>query len=207
MRGELPRLRCVRHTFGEVCLDWNSAPWDAIECTELQLVENGLKPRQGTQVKAGWDEEHLRLFFFAEDSRPWATLTERDAPLYKEEVVEVFLDPVGDLAAYFEFEVNPNNAVLDLCVRKIRSGYRKDFRWRCAGLQTLAGAVDGGWAAEWAIPFASISERPPVAGDRWRVNFTRIDRPEGLPRELSAWSPTGFAQFHIPERFGFLEFV
>ena len=131
MRGELPRLRCVRHTFGEVSLDWNRAPWDGIECAELQLAENGLKPRQGTQVKAGWDAEYLRLFFFAEDSRPWATLTERDAPLYKEEVVEVFLDPVGDLGAYFEFEVNPNNAVLDLCVRKIRSGYRKDFRWRC----------------------------------------------------------------------------
>ena len=207
MRGELPRLRCERHTFGEVNLDWHRDPWAGIQSAELLLAESGLRPRQGTQVKAGWDAEYLRVFFFAEDLRPWATLTERDAPLYQEEVLEVFLDPVGDLGAYFEFEVNPNNALLDLCVRKIRSGYRKDFRWRCGGLQTAAGAVDGGWAAEWAIPFASISERPPVAGDRWRANFTRIDRPEGLPRELSAWSPTGFAQFHIPERFGFLEFA
>lgn len=207
MLGELPRLRCGRHTFGEIGLDRLRAPWSGIECAELRLAENGLVPRQGTQVKAGWDAEYLRLFFVADDSRPWATLTERDAPLYKEEVVEVFLDPVGDLAAYFEFEVNPNNAVLDLCVRRIRSGYRKDFRWRCAGLQTAAGAVEGGWAAEWAIPFASITERTPVSGDCWRVNFTRIDRPQDAPRELSAWSPTGFAQFHIPERFGLLEFV
>jgi hypothetical protein len=196
----------VRHTFGEVSLDWNRAPWDGIECAELQLAENGLKPRQGTQVKAGWDAECLRLFFFAEDSRPWATLTERDAPLYKEEVVEVFLDPVGDLGAYFEFEVNPNNAVLDLCVRKIRSGYRKDFRWRCEGLQTVTRRFEGGWAAELSIPFKSVAGQSPFPRTQWRANFTRIDRPPTLPRELSAWSPTGRAQFHIPERFGVLEF-
>ena len=207
MLGELPRLRCEKHSFGEISLERDCRPWQGIEWSELRLTENGMRPRQRTALKVGWDDQYLRLFFFAEDSNPWATLTERDAPLYKEEVLEVFLDPVGDLAAYFEFEVNPNNAVLDLCVRKIRSGYRKDFRWRCAGVRTIAGLVDGGWAAEWAIPFESIAERPPVAGDCWRANFTRIDRPDGMPRELSAWSPTGFAQFHVPERFGLLEFA
>jgi len=39
------------------------------------------------------------------------------------------------------------------------------------------------------------------------VNFCRIDRPPGVPRELSAWSPTGRANFHTPERFGILEFA
>jgi len=73
-------------------------------------------------------------------------------------------------------------------------------------LQTATRIFDGGWAAELNIPFTSVVNETPAPGTRWRVNFTRIDRPPGLPRELSAWSPTGRAQFHIPERFGVLEF-
>ncbi len=206
MPVQLPRLRCQKGEFGELALGLKRPEWVGLPAQELLLTEDGGAPGQRTLLKVGWDEEHLRVLFFAEDSHPWATLCDRDAPLYTEEVVEVFLDPVGDLGAYFEIEVNPNNAVLDLCIRKIRSGYRKDFRWRCEGLRTVAGMVDGGWAAELAIPFESLGGRPPVVGDCWRANFTRIDRPAGVPRELSAWSPTGFAQFHIPERFGFLEF-
>jgi hypothetical protein len=29
------------------------------------------------------------------------------------------------------------------------------------------------------IPFLSIADHVPEPGERWRVNFTRIDRPEG----------------------------
>lgn len=159
-----------------------------------------------TSFRVGWDEKGLRVLFEVTDEAPWASLTERDAPLYTEEVVEVFLDPVGDGEMYFEFEVNLNNAVLDACIRRIRSGYRKDFRWRCEGLKTQAYRTALGWNAELAIPFYSVANRPPNPGERWRANFTRIDRPEGCPRELSAWSPTGLAQFHVPSRFGFLEF-
>jgi hypothetical protein len=126
--------------------------------------------------------------------------------LYTEEVVEAFLDPAGDGESYFELEVNVNNAVLDGCMRRVRSGFRKDFRWHCEGLRTAVKVTGSGWVSEWVIPFRSLVEHPPREGDAWRVNFTRIDRPSGAPRELSAWSPTGLAQFHIPPRFGVLEF-
>ena len=158
-------------------------------------------------MRVGRDALSLRVLFECEDVLPWATLTARDAPLYKEEVVEVFLDTEGDGLGYFEIEVNPNNAVLDGCMRRIRSGFRKDFRWRCEGLRTAVRLFSGGWAAELSIPFESLAARCPSAGERWRVNFTRIDRPTGEERELSSWSPTGMDQFHIPERFGVLTFL
>ncbi len=148
----------------------------------------------------------LRVFFWVWDEAPWATLTERGAPLYTEEVVEVFLDPVGDGELYFELEVNVNNAVLEACARRVRSGYRKDFRWRCEGLETAVRREAQGWTAELAIPFLSVASRAPREGECWRGNFTRIDRPVDRPRELSAWSPTGLAQFHVPQRFGVLRF-
>jgi hypothetical protein len=57
------------------------------------------------------------------------------------------------------------------------------------------------------IPFASLTAEPPHAGSKWRVNFSRIDRPRGRERELSAWAPTQLATFHAPERFGTLCFA
>jgi len=203
----LPFARCARAVFGPPAADEALGAWKDLAPHPLLLNEDGSPPRQSTQLRLGWDAQALQVLFVAEDSHPWATLREHDAPLYKEEVFEVFLDTEGDGFGYFELEVNPNNAVLDGAMRRVRSGYRKDFGWHCAGLETAVRIFSRGWAAELRIPFESIAAAPPTPGQRWRANFTRIDRPPGEPRELSAWSPTGLAQFHVPSRFGVLEFV
>ena len=196
---ELPTLHCARQ---DAALPLAGPP-----AGHLRDAVSGAAPQQWTSVWAVWDAAELRVRFHAEDTHAWATMTERDAPLYEEEVIEVFLDPVGDLESYFEIEVNPLNAVLDLVLRRNRSGYVKDFAWRCEGLRTAVTKSATAWSVEIAIPFRSLTAAPPNAGDCWRVNFCRIDRPPGGPRELSAWSPTGRANFHTPERFGILQFT
>ena len=128
--------RCIHAEFGALSADPALAPWPELQRLPLCLNKNGARPNQGTDVWVGRDAEALRVLFVAADVDPWATLSERDSPLYKEEVVEVFLDTEGDGDGYFEIEVNPNNAVLDGCMRRVRSGFRKDFRWRCDGLRT-----------------------------------------------------------------------
>lgn len=203
----IPSAVCMQSKFGPPAANERSAEWRHLTPHALRLTETGALPRQQTEVRFGWDPAGLRVLFVAEDNHPWATFREHDAPLYKEEVFEVFLDPEGDGLGYFELEVNPNNAVLDAAMRRVASGYRKNFSWHCEGLLTKARVFDGGWAAELHIPFASLTASIPVPGDCWRVNFTRIDRPTDSPRELSAWSPTGLAQFHVPARFGMLEFA
>jgi hypothetical protein len=204
---DLPLLHCRRAALNELTADLHSTPWRDLPKVILRKTGTGDEPEQGTQVCVAWNDAELRVVFDAVDTDPWATLTDRDAPLYTEEVVEVFLDPVGDLESYFEIEVNPLNAVLDLVLRRSRSGYVKDFGWRCDGLRTLARRTDHGWGVEMAIPFASLIAEPPRAGSQWRVNFFRIDRPQGKDRELSAWSPTKLGTFHVPQKFGVLEFV
>jgi hypothetical protein len=158
-------------------------------------------------VRCAWDASEFRILFQCADDYVWATLTERDGPLYTEEVVEIFLDPVGDLESYFEIEVNPLNTVLDLVLRKTASGYRKDFSWQCEGLRTRVEKNGSGWSVEISIPFHSLSAEAALAGTRWRMNFCRIDRPVGRERELSAWSPPRRGSFHTPERFGLVEFA
>ena len=203
---ELPTLVCSRREAGALTADAQSEFWRAIPAQPFREAVSGGEPQQATSVRAARGAEELRVLFHAGDTHAWATLTGRDAPLYEEEVVEVFLDPAGDLESYFEIEVNPLNAVLDLVLRRNRSGYVKDFAWRCEGLRTAVRKSATAWCAELSIPFRSLSATPPTVGDRWRVNFCRIDRPPGVPRELTAWSPTGRANFHTPERFGVLEF-
>jgi hypothetical protein len=203
----LPTVRCLRRDLGVVSARTEERWWAGLPALGLKRTVTGDTPAQGTTVKLAWDETELRVLFAVEDTHVSATLTERDAPLYQEEVVEIFLDPVGDLESYFEIELNPLNAVLDLVLRRNRSGYVKDFAWRCEGLRTAVCRTARGWCGELAIPFASLIAAAPNAGARWRVNFCRIDRPPGVERELSAWSPTGRANFHTPERFGFLEFA
>jgi hypothetical protein len=203
----LPTIRCERRAFAQVAANPGAESWQGLAVGVLLDTVTGAPPQQATTVKAAWDAIGFRVLFEIEDTHVRATQTKRDGPLWEEEVAEVFLDPVGDLESYFEFEVNPLNTVLDLVVRKNRSGYVKDLRWDCEGWRTAVSHTTTGWCAEMAFPFRSVASEAPRVGARWRINFCRIDRPPGVERELSAWSPTGRGTFHSPERFGFLEFV
>ena len=169
----------------------------------------GQAPLQATRVRSAWDDTGWRVLFENDDAHPWATLIERDGPLWTEEVVEVFIDPFGDLESYFEVEINPLGTVVDLVLRRTLSGWRKDFAWHVDGLESAVQRTASGWTAALRIPFESIAAPLPPTGAPWRVNFLRIDRSggSGTEAELSAWSPTGIRNFHRPERFGTLEFV
>jgi len=202
----LPIVHCARADLGDLNADPALTPWRSMRPVLLRETVAGGAPEQGTSFWLLRNDAELRLLFDCADRDPWATFTRRNAPLYNEEVVEVFLDPEGDLLAYFEIEVNPLNAVLDLVVRRTRTGLRKEFRWECEGLRTLVKRDARGWIAEISIPFRAIVAEPPAPGGQWRANFCRIDRPRGRDWELSAWSPTGRPRFHTPERFGIVQF-
>lgn len=200
----LPRLECPSRVLSPISANPEAPHWKNVPFVPLVDVVSGTEPVQATRFQIAHDDHELRVLFLAEDDYPWANYKNRDEPLYEEEVVEVFLDPVGDLEGYFEFEVNPNNARLDLVLRRVRSGYRKDFRWICEGFSSEVRIAEGVWTTEIAIPFASLGNAAPVG--EWRANFYRIDRPQGKLWELSAWSPTCVAAFHVPQRFGILTF-
>lgn len=206
--GELPVLRVRRVSAGRLEADPDSEIWAGCEVAALREVASGALPRQTTRVRAGWDDRALRILFEAQDALPWATIDVRDGPVWTEEALEIFIDPVGDLESYFEIDINPLGTVSDLVLRRIPNGWRKDFRWQTQGLETRVRITPPGWTAEFLIPFAAITLAPPVPGDVWRVNFLRVDRPSGPGSEadLSAWSPTGIRNFHLAARFGRLEF-
>ena len=60
------------------------------------------------------------------------------------------------------------------------------------------------WTCEMRIPLKSLASIKPKAGTQWRLNFYRCDQAN---KAFLAWSPTLTGSFHVPEKFGVLEFV
>ena len=78
--------------------------------------------RYRTTFQACWDVTALHVRFDAVDTAPWFTMRTRDAHLWEEEVVEIFLDAEGAGVNYAELEINPANVVCDLRVETARAG-------------------------------------------------------------------------------------
>lgn len=181
--------------------------WDAVEAIKLVDTVTGDEPRLGTSVRAVWTDRELRIRFEYEDDHIVATMTRRDDPTYEEDVVEVFIDETGEGSPYLEFEVSPTNVVFDAVVTLDSDGtVHADTSWDADGLGTAAGELAPGLRyAEFRIPYSNFRQ-PPVNGTVWRWNCYRIDDDKQGQRHYSAWSPTGKANFHVPEKFGALKF-
>jgi hypothetical protein len=182
------------------------------------VSQNGTKPRLETCFQWLWDDEYLYGAFYVEDDHLWASMTKRDAYLWKENVVEFFINADGCSKSYIEIEINPRNTILDLFVLN-KYNDRRDIKqlwnWDAKGLKSavqlngtlnVASDTDEGWTFEIAIPFDQVytaPNLPPKEGDRWYVDFCRAEGEEKKTREASSWSPPAF---HNPLSYGVMIF-
>ena len=198
---------------------------DEAAWTGSSVVAWGPAPYE-TRFRALWSPAGLFLRFEADDPSPWHTMTRKDEHLWDEEVVEIFLDPGRAGRDYYELEINPANVVCDL---RMISGWpdkKGDIDWNLAGLETRVRTEKAGtgrapgWTATALLPWSGLRSLPsargvavpPKAGDRWRFNLFRIERPGGpkAPEKDAvevAWSPTGQPSFHVPSAFRDLVFA
>jgi hypothetical protein len=195
-------------------LEKNDAVWQ-----RAQRIVWGPAP-YATAFRALWNDAGLFARFDVTDPDPWHISTAHDDKLWNEEVVEIFLQPGGQ-EEYGELEISPANVVTDVWVNP--NARRFDASWNLEGLVTrVAMRADdvgrpAGWTALAVMPWSSFAAAkgvgpPPRAGDRWRFNVFRIERPAGKERpeqdaQYLAWSPTGQRTFHVAEAFRDLVFV
>src|SRR5438477_7569572 len=163
-------------------------------CTRepLRRSTDGAELRLATSVAAYFDDEQLTIVFSAIDDEVVATYLEHDAPLYEEDVVEVFLAPER-ITRYFEIEVNPLGTTFDAIIESpdgVRSTMKTDLAWTCDGLFAAIRRVNDVVDTVIRIPFSSLARSAPADGETWRANFYRIDRSASRDAELSAWQPT-----------------
>src|SRR5690349_10601089 len=208
---------------------WRNAPWTPA----FVDIEGAVKPapRFRTRTKMLWDDQYFYVAAELDEPHVWATLTEHDSVIFRDNDFEVFLNPSGDGRNYFEFEINALNTGWDLFLPKpYREGGKADNSWEIAGLKTAV-AIDGtlnnpedrdrGWSVEIAIPWTAFASRAPVrrpaAGDEWRVNFSRVEwhteirdnhyvKVPGLKEDNWVWSPQGVINMHVPDKWGYVRF-
>ena len=193
-------------------------PWalpPEAELVRLRRATDGAPPRLATAVVLYFDNDFLTAVFSGSDDRIVATHLEHDAPLYEEDVVELFLAPHPP-AEYFEVEVNPLGTVFDARIDSpdgIRATMQADRGWDCPGLfaavcsrKESSGAISFDVVVR--IPFTSLAVPMPQSGETWKANFFRIDRHPAQGDEYSAWQPTmkNPADFHVTAAFGTLRF-
>ena len=210
--------------------------WEDIEWTQSFVdIEGDLKPRPyyDTKVKMTWDEDYFYFGAKMEDPHVWATLTERDAVIFKDNDFEIFLDPDGDTHNYYELEVNAFETEWDLMLLKpYHDGSHVALdSWDIPGLITkvyINGTInnpsdkDKGWSVEIAIPWIAFSgnfrsNNCPQDGEDWKVNFSRVHWETDImngkyvkkdkPEFNWVWSPQGLISMHMPERWGLVRFT
>ncbi|HVJ82205.1 MAG TPA: carbohydrate-binding family 9-like protein, partial [Planctomycetia bacterium] len=190
-------------------------------------------PRHPTRMKMLWDDQALYIAARLEEPHVWGTIGKHDAVIFHDPDFEVFLDPDGDGRLYAELELNAKNATWDLLLPKpYQSGGRAIDAWEIAGLETAVSIegtlnepadVDRAWTVEIRWPWKGLKEltarpSPPAVGDRWRINFSRVEwetriekgkyvKLPGKPEANWVWSPQGVVDMHRPERWGVVQFA
>lgn len=209
---------------------WAAAPWtDAFVDIE---GDRKPRPRFETRAKMLWDDEFFYIAAKLDEPHVWGTLKDHDAVIFQDNDFEVFIDPDGDNHKYYEIEINALNTEWDLFLPKpYRDGGPADNSWEIPGLKKAVAVrgtlndpsdADEGWTVELAIPWKALAEHagrpaPPADGDRWRVNFSRVEwrhevvdgkyvKVPKTPEDNWVWSPQGVVDMHRPETWGLVQF-
>ncbi len=246
--GQRRRYRC-RRVAKAIDLD-GEAPdpaWSGLSWSEPFVDITGLEslmPRFQTRVRMGWDDDYFYIQAELEEPHVWGTITEKNAVMFMDNDFEVFVDPDCDGLNYYEFEVNALGTIWELSLPKPygeggkpRLGCNIEglkHRVRIDGTLNDPRNTDRGWSVELAIPWSGLLEYhakggcPPRPGDRWRINFSRVQwrhrvvdgeyvriPPHGTPLAESlnpeeqehpednwVWSPQGVVNMHLPDRWG-----
>ncbi len=165
--------------------------------------------KQPTTARLLWDEKHLYVGYECVDQDITAQYTRRDDPTYKDDAVEIFLNPGPRQTYYYGLEMNSNAVLYDYYFVFPRYLMK---RFDMAGIQLKTSRTAAGWQLELAIPWENFEELapklPPALGSEWRISLNRWDGREPK-RRLSQWSDSGLPEPnpHWPARFGRLQFL
>jgi hypothetical protein len=168
-------------------------------------------PEKQAEARLVWCESALVVRFDCRQVGPLVVnpepmLDRKVIGLWERDVCEIFVAPdPARPERYFEFEAAPNGEHLDIALLWRPDGRDADWDYR-SGMTTAARLGEGELTITMRLPWAAFG-RKPKAGDHWRCNLFRCVGTDPRLRYL-AWLPTHTPepQFHVPHRFGRLDF-
>lgn len=191
--------------------DPSSAEWKAAPAIQADNDTMGQPvPHHATEIRSRWTHDNLYLLFVCHFDalylKPKPVTASETNHLWDWDVAEAFIgSDLKNIYRYKEFEISPRGEWVDLDIDRKHELPEGGWRWN-SGF-TSKTRIDEGkkiWYGEMKIPFKSIAEQPPAAGQRFRINFYRMQGPPP-GRRMIAWQPTHTDSYHVPEAFGMLE--
>ena len=197
--------------------------WAAANTAELTFPwESQTGAKQKTVARLLWDDDNLYVSYECEDADITAKFTQRDDPTYRDDAVEIFINPrpTQQTTAYIGLEMNARGVLYDYLSVAVAPNSRLFFkRFNLDGVKVAASVngslnersdKDRGWSLEVSIPWVNFEElsRKPAPGATWSFNLNRWDGVEPN-RRMSIWSDSMLERPgpHAPERFGEMLFV
>jgi len=147
------------------------------------------EPRVRTEARYAFDDHNLYVAVKAFDpdvSQLRAPFTRRDKVLADQDMIVLFIDPVGNRKFAHFFRVNPRGAIGDGLYNEDSGAedFSPDFDF-----EVVTGRFDGGWTAEFRIPFSSLRYGDPPSAtwstmvfrnwprdDRYRISSSKLPR-------------------------------
>ena len=193
--------------------DPHSTFWQGARPVYAEVDSHGHPlPEYRTEVRSRWTSTNLYLLFIC----PYQELHLKPSPdtgretneLWNWDVAEIFIgSDFRDIRRYKEFEISPQGEWIDLDINLALPHHETGWTWN-SGFEVAARIDASGrvWYGAMRIPFKSIDERPPAAGNRFRANLYRSQGPPPAKQDI-AWKAPMTDTFHTPERFGELELI
>jgi len=164
----LPRYE-IRRIDDPVVVDGQLHEFSWKNCKPMRgfrLPDGQLTPVAKTTAKMLWDDDHLYVSVHCEDQDLFATKAEKDADLWEEDVIELFLAVPNKPKYFVEFEVTPKGTMMDIFNLRPFHGV---VNWDCRGWKAAVfteGTLDDrtdedqSWTLEMSIPLLSVYAQP-----------------------------------------------
>jgi hypothetical protein len=217
-------------TSESIVIDGNldEAAWGTAAPIAFFVPVTRATPKTSAEGKLLWNDQYLFFCVKAVDEDLKATHAERDSATWRDDVLEIFLQPLPDSPIYYNLEINALGTVYDAENELLTAGpgeepprrrMKSDTRWDCPGLKHAVkthGTIgddsdhDKYWTLEAAIPFAAlVNNSRQRLNSVWAFHLARYDYSRYIEdgKELSSTAPLSAVNFHKTEDFVPLRFA
>lgn len=133
--------------------------------------------------------------------------SEFNSPVFRGEVVEIFISPYSRLDKYFEFDVSPNNVLFNAKITNFNNFDSIPALIEDTAVKTFTKILNDFYMVSIEIPFHLILEKfdSTKENSKWLFNAYRTDLSDDN-KELCALFPTLKKSYHVSTKFGNLYF-
>jgi uncharacterized protein with FMN-binding domain len=171
-------------------------------CEEFKLPD-GSAPKSRTRLYLLRDDNSLYIAFENFDSEEVLkslkanTTLHGQGDIWRDDSIELFIDPLGKRESYYQFIVNSRGIAWEAFHDSPGSA---DTTWQ-PKYEVKAGVGKESWIVTLALPY-SIFDRTAAPQTEWTFNAVHT---RTVDNEILLWSPVFSSSSHKPDKFGMLQ--